>query len=311
MEDNIVWLPKAVEQIKIAVDNEMQAGVYEEALQKINLLLQHDYDSYEVHVQRITCLIKLKHYEEAEEFCELLLKEENEHYYDYFDYYMIVLYEQGKYSKMIDLIEQETESFPDNIGIKMNELKMLAMQLNDWTRQEWLHQFQLALNKEDIKKQYILLQKWQQHTLKDFPKRFYSLLEEPDIHPVIKTMMFTRLQNDRIGTTVAVRKLNRAGRKSPRNTSSMEQSPLYEKCVYDLLPLEQDNPTLYMLTKELLEQYVYVIYPLIPDENCAALLVEQMKRITKYQLGINERLDLNEYGEEILLCQQLYEHIMI
>src|SRR5699024_4961671 len=135
---------------------------YTSAIEKLEVLRNHGQKSYSIHIQSLICYIRLKRFTEAELLCEELLDKHDEHYMDYLDYYIIILFEAKKYQVVNERIEEETESgkLPEELQYKFQEMKILAEQMNEWQASEIVGDMKQAIQDSNSKKQYYLLQKW-------------------------------------------------------------------------------------------------------------------------------------------------------
>src|SRR5699024_10793428 len=128
------------------------------------------------------------------------------HYIDYLDYYVMILYEAGKYDMVINRIEEEQRGkLPKEIQTKFKEIKRIAQQMNEWESMELIGDIQQAITDDNPRKQYYLFQKWQQLDT-TMPEFFYDLLIEETIHPVIKTMILLKFVEAEIAEDIAIRK---------------------------------------------------------------------------------------------------------
>src|SRR5690625_3654722 len=78
---------------------------YAEALKIINKLLKNQIHSRGIYVTKLNCLIQLKQFDEAEQFCEDLLEFTADFYEYYFEYYLFILFELNKFHILMDAYE--------------------------------------------------------------------------------------------------------------------------------------------------------------------------------------------------------------
>src|SRR5699024_8593372 len=131
LDDKIILFPKMRVKLEQEVEREIQQENYTSAIEKLEVLRNHGQKSYSIHIQSLICYIRLKRFTEAELLCEELLDKHDEHYMDYLDYYIIILFEAKKYQAVIERIEEETESgeLPEELQYKFQEMKILAEQM--------------------------------------------------------------------------------------------------------------------------------------------------------------------------------------
>src|SRR5699024_598325 len=142
------------------IESEIQQENYSAAIKKLELLRKHKQKSYTIYIQSLICYIRLHRYTEAELLCEELLEKHDEHYMDYLDYYIIILFEARKYQAVIERIQEEEQlaNLPEELYAKFQEMKMLAQQMNEWEAEAIVGDIQQAVTDHNSKKQYYLLQ---------------------------------------------------------------------------------------------------------------------------------------------------------
>lgn len=312
LDDNIILFPKMKEQLAEDIEKEMKKGNYSGALEKLDVLREHGFVSYPIHIQTLISYIRLNRFTEAEMLCEELLEENNQHYFDYLDYYIMILYEAGKYQAVIDRVDEEeqTGELPEEYQMKFGEIKRIAKQMNEWESMELIKSFQQAVKDNRPTKQYYLIQKWRKlHT--QAPAIFYDLLKEEDIHPVIKTILFLQLADEMVTKEVFIRKFTYEMEIIPRITPKIENHPIYQKTIQQLEQMEQENPTMYVLMKEMYDQYCFVMYPFMHTESEIEIMVSTLFQIVQVHFGNEPKKENTPLIEQIETCSNLYQQIML
>jgi hypothetical protein len=313
LEDKIVLFPKVREQLKKEIDKAMEQGNYETALDTLKQLQGYKHHSHLVHVQTLICLIKLQHWDEARDFCEdLLIDEHGEHYYDYFDYYVMILYEEKRFSEVIEVIKDERvrKSIPEQYAKKLNEIEQLAGEMNEWAAIDLVTEIQQAVVENLPQKQYYLLQKWKQLGVKA-PASFYLLLKEEKVHPMIKTMLLHQFQMERLEESVTIKKLGKQQTMVPAQVKGMKEHPVYLQTKAFIEFVEQEDPSLYHFIVEVFDQYCMVIYPFFYRIEEVAAVGEAFIQFAKQLLyGVEESPENEAYMEGIRHCHQLYHDVV-
>lgn len=291
---------------------------YELALKKLNFLLTHQFSSFEIHISKLICLIKLNQLTEAEQFCESLLMDYNDpHYYDYLDYYMMILYETNKFSYIIDLIkvEEKRNTIPDNFRKKFSDLYRLAYQMNIVRSDELINELHHAVKEDNHHRQWYIINKWKELKV-DPPEMFINLIKEKKINPAIKTQIIEILIDSNFKSSVTVEKFGENHTIELKKLQKVSEHPIYLNTLQQLQNLEQENPTLYLQVKELLYQFSYIQYPKfyptndLTDVKNALILLGHENLSLPHREIINEK-KVNDYVDIIKLSNELYVNICL
>ncbi len=319
--NNIIIFPTlrdSLEEIENQAYESIQKQDYEIALQHVNYLLSHQYCSYDIHVSKLICHIKLNDLAEAEKFCENLVIDSDEpHYFDYLEYYVMILYEREKYAYLIELIENEekNEKMPEESQKRLREIYRLAYQMNVIRSDELIQELRRSVKEENHQKQWYILNKWKELKT-DPPELLFTLLKNNGIHPAIKTLVLESLKDLNIRASIEVEKFKDTSTILLDALPLVMEHPTYKYIVELLQETEQENPTLFLLIKDLLYQFNYIQYPHMYTD-------KELKDIAKaFVLAARDNLSLNipkgevdnkiqEYINQIHLCNELYLNICL
>src|SRR5699024_31723 len=119
----------------------------------------------------------------------LLMDKQSEFYYDYLEFYIILLYESEAYSTLIHVFETEKNNMPHEYADRTEKFKVLALQMRTWQQVEQLSNLVDAVHKKDALAQHRIILQWRRNQL-PMPELFKEMISEEDIHPVIKTELF-------------------------------------------------------------------------------------------------------------------------
>lgn len=317
MHDNnkVVLFPTFQMRLEEESDVAISNNDYATALEHLNTLLSHRIHSYKINVSKIVCLINLKRYSEAIQFCESILKQEDDNYYDYLDYLLIVLYEVGRYYTIIYYLKEEREkgTIPSRLQERFDTFYLLSMEMNQQEIESLLNDFRVAHEKSEYVTQWRLINRIKKQS-GIVSNSLIELLTDIDTHPVIKTFIFKWLQENEESRTIQIEKFGDVIEIIPSEFAKIEAHPTYQKTLTYLHPIEQENPSLYTLTEQLLRYYIYVIYPVIYTEDDVFYVAKTIIHLAKQHLSLESNLeneyDLDEYINYITLCHQLYLNVV-
>lgn len=316
---NIILFPK-VKRLFEEIENESYEAIqeqhYEIALEKLNYLEAHQYVSYDIHISKLICLIKLKQLEAAEQYCEDLLQIKNPKYLDYLDYYLMILYDRNKFTEIMFIIktEEKTNTLPQVYRNKFRELYRLAYHHNLIISEELMGELNGAITDHNHRKQWHLLNKWKKLNM-DAPQMVIQLLKKRDIHPAVKTLILEILRRRKTESTVIVEKFNETVTINIKDLLKITEHPVYEKSLKRISYLEQENPSLFSLVQELLFQFSYIRYPLFYSKNEVENVTDALIHLGYNNLALTDQQEYSgqvcRYIDMIQLCSELYLNIRL
>ncbi|MEI3605853.1 hypothetical protein SPD48_09120 [Pseudogracilibacillus sp. SE30717A] len=319
--NNIIIFPTLRDSLK-EIERESYEAIqeldYETALHKLNYLLSHQYCSYDIHVSKLICHIKLNDLAEAEKFCESLVIDSNDpYYYDYLEYYIMILYEREKYAYLIELIDREEQEgkIPGKSKKKFRDIYRLAYQMNLLRSDELMREFKISIKEENHQRQWYIINKWNELNAEP-PELLFTILKEPKIHPMIKTLIIESLRKMNINKTVEVEKFGDNIKVQLDSLPIVEDHPTFKHILNLLLDTEQENPTLFLLIKDLLYQFNYIQYPHMYTEEEMNNIANALLLIASENLALdNKKQEVNSniknYKNMIQLCNEMYLNISL
>lgn len=271
---------------------------YQSALEKIEVLLAHNFKVIENYEKKLICLLALQEFAEAEELAEQLSKQYS---YEKFQFYYIKsLYEQAFYELIVDFYEKELQE-------KLRDEKVLQAILplyQDSRRQvdqkakSIEKQLELAVLTVNHPDQWHLFHQWKQLQIEP-PPIFIDLLSREEMNSFVKTYMIEALQKWEVNKEVEIVKGGQVLKTKIMEISPISQNLAYRRTLQNLSEIEQKNPTLYELVLQLIHRYVEYIYPFLYDEQDASTVSQAATAIAKHHLGeavkIGEGFDLNQF----------------
>ncbi|RKQ37932.1 tetratricopeptide repeat protein [Oceanobacillus halophilus] len=319
--DKIILFPKWRKVLEEESLNALKEKQYEKALVKLNKLLSYQVDNYELITGKLICLMELGRFEEAQNLCEDLLKEEDENYFHYVHIYLTILFQTNQYDLLMDQVEKEFDKkdIPKLQEEQFKQLYEISKKMNMDLAMEKESMFFKELFQAVQDNNYV--EQWRQveglKELKAEPTdEIIQLLVNEYVHPVTKTAIIQWLKASDILKEVAVDKFGVRQFVVPSKLEQIEQSNLVQETLYQLRDIEQENPSLFQLLRKLLHDYAYVVYPIQPQKEDYIHIAKALKIIGEEYLSIHtKKFDDNSekvhyYIDKIQLCESLYVSII-
>lgn len=325
--DKVILFPKWKQTLEQESLHALEQKEYKKALQKLNQLLAYDYQKNEIVMGKIICLMELHQYDEAQELCESLLKHKSayhdaEDYYHYLHMYLTILFQTNQYQMLMEQVEYALadESVPIEMTTMFQQLYELSkgMQYENNVQQfdQLVQELTEAVNNNDYGKQWRLIENIKPLKIAP-PKEIYTYLMNNEIHPVIKTNLFQWLQQSGVEELVDIKKENSYLSINPTAIPPIKKHTIMKKMTLLLSDQEQKDPTLYHLMEKQLYRYLYVWYPILPDESeleslavALSLLGENYLRGEPPEQATQSDGTVESYIHDIQLCETLYVSIL-
>lgn len=318
-EEKIILFPKWKEDLENESLLALQEKRYEDALTKLDKLLEYKVDNNEIFIGKLMCLIELGRFDEALEFSETLLVEENEDYYQFAHIYLTVLFQTNQYGALIDRVTYELENpkIPSQVEEQFRQLYLLSkeMQQDIMNKQavEYINDLSAAIQEENHSKQWRLIENLRRMNIQPTEDIFQYLIEDM-VHPVVKTSIVRWLKDREVSREVEVDKLGILTKVRPSELMDIRENLLMKEIMLALGSLEQENPSLYILLDQLLYRYAYVKFPMVPKKEDILILVEALRSIGNEYLhksfDHSPHKKVAQYIEEIKMCEALYLSII-
>ncbi|MFC4556602.1 tetratricopeptide repeat protein [Virgibacillus kekensis] len=321
VKENVILFPKWRTKLEEESLLALKEKRYGEALTKLEQLLSYHINNHEIVIGKLICLMELDRYEEAQELCEELLKHKDENYYHYVHIYLTILFQTSQYELLMEQVEYEfaTKAVPDAINEQFKQLydmsKNMQHEIQNEKSFEYIEELQKAVKEENHVRQWQLVQ--QMKKAKASPTvSVKTLLTEASVHPVTKTAIFEWFQNKNVSDEVTVEKLNCKITVSPVDIAEIHSHSIVKQTLMLINELEQENPTLFKLVEELLYRYIYVRYPIMPQEEDISDIAKALTAIGKEYLDIHTddsdhpNETVRTIMDEIKMCETLYLSII-
>ncbi|MCT1575749.1 tetratricopeptide repeat protein [Oceanobacillus kimchii] len=318
--DNVVLFPSVKKTLEDESLRALQEKRYEEALDKLNHLIEYHASSHEIYIGKLMCLMELGNYKDAQDLCEELTANKDEHYYHYLHIYLTILFQTSQYEILMEQVEYEFEqnNVPELLREPFQQLYEMSQSMkidiqNDYSsiHIDELHQ---AINQDQHKKQWQLIKKIR--ALKVSPTSdMYPLLENSQIHPVVKTSIMQWLVDCKVSETISIHKFDVSLDITPNQISKIKDLHEYQLAKKELEIRMVNNPSMQQLIEQLIYRYFYVIYPFKTLNEELDLFISAAinlaKRYLQMDIGIEEiSEDVKKWMDSIQMCDSLYLSII-
>lgn len=315
--DNVILFPKWKKTLEEESLQALKEKKYETALLKLNKLLSYQVNSHEIIIAKLICLMELERHSEAQDICEVLLNVKDENYYHYVHIYLTILFQTNQYELLMEQVEQDlrNEDLPAAIKEQFQQLYDMSDQMkNDVTIEKttaYLDELNQAIDDNNHVEQWRIIQKLRKEKAQSSSDIIKYLMNEK-VHPVTKTAMFQWLQDQGITYEVDIHKLDSQIRVVPANILDIASHSIVKQTLLQINELEQKDPSLFILLKQILYRYAYVRYPIMPPNDDVVHIAEALKHIGQEYLNIHIKMGERQsdtiihYTEEIKACETLY-----
>lgn len=320
-QEKVVLFPKwkdALEEESLVALKEKR---YHEALEKLDKLISYNINNHEIVIGKLICLMELDRYEEAQELCEALMTYKDENYYHYVHIYLTILFQTSQYSLLMEQVnfELEQSGVPEMIREQFQQLHDMSNKMKSELRtersKEYIDELWKAVKEENHIQQWHLIEKLRKiGAVPDASIK--KLLVNDKIHPVVKTTIFTWMQELDVSEMIEIQKFDIYMSVNPAETAKLHEHPAMKRAMLLISDIEQSNPSLYQLVEKLLYRYCYVRFPIMPAEKNMATLADALKIIGETYLEIHTEKQgqadetLSQIIEEVNLCEALYLTIL-
>ncbi|WP_233881045.1 tetratricopeptide repeat protein [Virgibacillus halodenitrificans] len=318
---NVILFPKWKSVLEEESLQALKEKRYKEALTKLDELISYQVDSHEVMVGKLICLMELGRENEAQEICEGLLQNRDQHYYHYLHVYLTLLFQTNQYQLLMEQVEDEYASGKTPIEMKeqfdqlYNMSKKMQLDVTIDRSTTYMNELEQAVVHKNHAEQWRIIDKLRNIDMQPSEKVIIYLADE-EIHPVNKTALFCWLQQSELETAVTINKLGHTVNVVPMDTEQMMEQVFIKEIVLLLRDLEQQNPSMFQLINKLLYRYAYVRYPLSPPPEDIEHIANALIMIGKEYVSIHNLLEtdkndrVNKYIEEIKFFEALYLSII-
>src|SRR5699024_6086816 len=274
-------------------------------------LVYHNVSSFEIHMNLVISLMKIKDWTKAIDYAEdFILLYSNDKKSQLAELIVMALFEQEDFSATLSRIDEalEDETATD-IQQRLEMIRVLCHEQNTMRSKTLLYEMETLVKQEKHADLFYLMKEWERLKVRP-PGVFNDFLKNSHVHPMIKTFILEKLQDNNISATVEVEKFGSIIMVVPNQIEQYD----HQDFVIDLLDvveeLEQQNPTIAQIMKELIYQYSYVMYPFVPRKQNVDLLQQAFVKLSSAHFieETEEEVEaqLNIHIENIWMCHHLY-----
>ncbi|MFD2705198.1 tetratricopeptide repeat protein [Salibacterium lacus] len=272
-EHNVISFPGSADRLSTQGLEALKAGNKEEAVSFFKEALQHDTFHEEASYGLLLGFAETGRLTEGVRLAEDLMDRNNDNYFEVLQVYVSLLAQAGEYQKVVTILEgvQEEHRFPAKMAEQLFELLELSRTMAETTEEPDVEEalpdrdWNTELKSEGAEYKLSILQE-----MKEYPSAFVVpsveiLLTDPEISPLLKSMLLFLLKDFHIDREVVITKLERTGTFIPASLPSLEGSSVYIKAgsfLHDALGHEE--PVLLEHSLELLKELLLYYYPFPP-----------------------------------------------
>lgn len=315
--ENVILFPKWQTMLEDKSLQAMKRKEYDEALCNLNQLLSYQVMNHEIITGKLICLMELGRYDEARDVCEQVLEHKDKNYYHYLHMYLTILFQTSEYELLMETAGEALTN--GNIPLAVKEQfeqlydmsEQMHLDVKNEKQTEYIEGLHQAIQNGDHVRQWRQIENIRKLNIRP-PKTMAALLADKTIHPVTKTALFEWFRQAGITEEVAVNKLNYAKVFFPARTAALESDISVKQTTLLINEIEQDNPSLYQMLKQLLARFAYVRYPIMFPEEDVIHIAQALKQIGNDYLQLSPPTEeppgeiAAQYIEEIRLCEALY-----
>ncbi|MBB6451943.1 tetratricopeptide (TPR) repeat protein [Salirhabdus euzebyi] len=277
---------------------------YEDALTHILQLEQYEAASYEILTGKVICFIELGRYDEAIGLCRKLMKEDDPNYYKYLHIYVTILFQTSQYGEILSLLDEifQSEKIPHTYREQFWQIYDLSQKFyqdQELTQddKEW-KQFIHNLEGGSFQEQWRLLSILRKKSVSHYIDEIIPHLSDAELNPVIKTGILQWMYEQKVDQEMEVEKFNQTSMINPIHLDDVMETPEAKKILLLLEEIEQNDPTLFEFTRQILFRYLYVYYPFTPSEEAIQSIAEAVLALALEYLQLDQETSMLEYDNE-------------
>ncbi|MGP4071364.1 tetratricopeptide repeat protein [Piscibacillus sp. B03] len=304
-QHDVVMFPGWRKELEAKTFDAVKHKNYKEALLHIEQLESFDEASNDILTAKVICLIEMNKYEEAISLCRKLMREDDEHYFKYLHIYLTILFQNSQYAELVDLLDeiQNHDSIPVEYEEVFKQLYDMSKQFQEQTPErestEHMEHFLDSLENGNFQEQWNLLAYHRKHEIGQYLDRIIPYLSDTQLNPVIKTGIIQWCMDEEVSDVIEVEKFDRTEWVKPSELSDVLDTDFAKQCLKELEQIEQNDPTLYQFTKQILFRYLYILFPFTPESGTTEEIAEAVSALAESYLNLNESDDRTYISDEI------------
>lgn len=284
--DKIILFPTWQKNLEQESLEAMREKNYDEALEKIDQLLEFKVENHELYIAKLICLMELRDHQGALELSEEMLDKKDENYFQYVHIYLTVLFQMGAYEQLIEHVEFEfrEHEVPTVLAEQFKKLEEASQSLYEEMKiqqgVEYITEFKKAINDRAFQKQWNIMMRIRKNGL-HIHDQLVELLASKDMHPMVQTAIFLCLQDQSYSEIVNVQKLGMQSSFIPNEVPPIEEDPnvLFVKQMIE--DVEQDDPVMYQLMKQMVYRLAFVRYPFTFEQEQLIVIGDTVRQLVE------------------------------
>lgn len=309
--DKIVLLPQTKRQFIQTANEAFQAEDYGQAANILEELVNHHVSSFEIHLNLVVSLMKIKEWKKAidyaEEFILLYSKDKKS---KLSELVIMALFEQGDFSITLERIDEALEEqLSADVQQRIKMIRTLCQEQNVMRSKTLVYNIETLEKNEKHIELFYLIKEWKRLKVQASDV-FYELLKKSHVHPMIKTFILEELQYNHIESIVDVEKFGNTIGVIPNKIDQYDRQDYVIELLDKVKEIEQQNPSVAQIMKQLIYQYSYIMYPFRPKIQDVPLLQQAFIMLSSVHFTEDtERetgAELKIHLENIQMCHHLY-----
>ncbi|WP_058307213.1 hypothetical protein [Gracilibacillus massiliensis] len=295
--ENVIIFPKWKDNLEEQAKKAMQENQFDQAYQYFLQLTENGVHSHEVMTGKLICMMELNMQEEAEDLCEELIDKKDQYFAYYVHIYSTLLFQSSKYKEVMYLIEDalDEELIPDHINEQLRHMYQLSTELQQQEdKQSYIEvekQLEEAIREKNDRKQWYMIKRLLQLETKNDKKLFREMLQDSEIHPVVKTAILEYYEKLNPSASIHIEKFDLTDTIHFNELDSVLPTSFFTGVTNYLEDLQQQDPTKYQMIQFILERFAYVYTPFLPQKENYELLAESLQYYVSKSFHFTEEYD--------------------
>ncbi|MDR4889144.1 tetratricopeptide repeat protein [Fredinandcohnia sp. QZ13] len=278
-QEKIIPFPKLKERLMEKGLEALSSKKFNEALALLEQAKELEKGNHEIELGIVICLFELGELEQAKDSCLMMLKEDVGDYFHVLQIYVTILIQLGQYDEVKSTIEAvlDEDAVPPEYLDHLTQLLELSKRMlvadgvekeAEYVNRDVEEELQNVLYNEGIVgKQIATIQSLKELNIRKYLDMLIPFLVIPENHPIVKTIIMQLLVTNQVDLEVEVEKFGETIKVNPKNLVDPSMSPFTIRVLSILEEqLENENPTLYEMAKEIWLRHLFVLYPFTLEE---------------------------------------------
>jgi len=252
---------------------------YMEAAELLSQAVSLEEEQYNAKFGLVVALVELGKYKEAKEHSLSLLKSGQGDFFKTMELHVMILLQLNEYEEMQSsinaLLEEglvpldKEEHFSNLLEFSQRMAEdQLVEQVHEEEEQEMLV---LDLFSKTDEEQLLVVSKLKNENIRRYIDEIKDYLQSPEGHPFVKTVLLLLLKEQEYNGECDVEKFLKHITVVPSALSEVNENDLFIETLSILeKTIAHDNPTLFELTKQLLERHHFLLFPVEPKETATS-----------------------------------------